>query len=148
MLAKLRFRPRNPAHFATMRCSLGYALHGSEDVAKCLAVEGPNECWKMVPNWRVATQETNVDSAAVHDAPHIVELEESSGYAEADPVSGEEIAVAEEALQQSVERMVPINPAAPAMNGAADVISMEAEAETVESRIVHAPTGTVSGTSD
>ncbi|HMM42293.1 MAG TPA: hypothetical protein PKA95_10355 [Thermomicrobiales bacterium] len=41
-----------------MRCSLGYALHADEDVAKCLAVEGPGECWKTAHNWRVAPAES------------------------------------------------------------------------------------------
>jgi hypothetical protein len=37
-----------------MRCSLGYALHSEDDVAKCRAVEGPGDCWKAAPSWRVA----------------------------------------------------------------------------------------------
>lgn len=41
-----------------MRCSLGWALHNDEDVAKCLAVEGPAECWKTAHNWRVAPAES------------------------------------------------------------------------------------------
>lgn len=41
-----------------MRCSLGYALRTDEDVAKCLAVEGPGECWKTAHNWRVAPAES------------------------------------------------------------------------------------------
>lgn len=58
MLSRIRLRPRNPQAFATMRCSLGYALHADEDVAKCLAVEGPGECWKTAHNWRVAPAES------------------------------------------------------------------------------------------
>ena len=41
-----------------MRCSLGWSLHDSDDVAKCLAVEGPGECWKTAHNWRVAPAES------------------------------------------------------------------------------------------
>jgi hypothetical protein len=40
-----------------MRCALGYALRGDEAVAKCLAVEGPAECWKTAQNWRVSPSE-------------------------------------------------------------------------------------------
>lgn len=41
-----------------MRCSLGYALHDQDEVAKCLEVEGPAECWKTAHNWRVAPAES------------------------------------------------------------------------------------------
>jgi hypothetical protein len=57
MLSQIRLRPRNPKAFALMRCSLGYALRGDEAVAKCLAVEGPAECWKTAQNWRVSPSE-------------------------------------------------------------------------------------------
>ena len=53
MLSRIRMRPRKGATVATMRCHLGYALHSDEEVAKCLAVDGPSECWKVTPTWRV-----------------------------------------------------------------------------------------------
>jgi hypothetical protein len=53
MLSRIRLQPRNGAKLATVRCHLGYALHSDEEVAKCMAVEGPGECWKVVPTWRV-----------------------------------------------------------------------------------------------
>ncbi len=56
MLSRIRLRPRNPKAFATMRCSLGYALHSQDEVAKCLAVEGPADCWKTAQNWRVTSE--------------------------------------------------------------------------------------------
>ena len=54
MLSQFRLRPHNPKALAPMRCSLGYALHSEDDVAKCRAVEGPGDCWKTAPSWRVA----------------------------------------------------------------------------------------------
>lgn len=57
MLSRIRLQPRNLQAFATMRCSLGYALRTDEDVTKCLEVEGPGECWKTAHNWRVAPAE-------------------------------------------------------------------------------------------
>lgn len=54
MLSQVRLRARNPGALAQMRCSLGYALHSDDDVAKCRAVEGPGDCWKAAPSWRVA----------------------------------------------------------------------------------------------
>jgi hypothetical protein len=53
MLSRIRLQPRNGAKLATIRCHLGYALHSDEEVAKCMAVDGPGECWKVVPTWRV-----------------------------------------------------------------------------------------------
>jgi len=58
MLSRIRLRPHNQQAFATMRCSLGYALRTDDDVAKCLEVEGPGECWKTEHNWRVAPVES------------------------------------------------------------------------------------------
>jgi hypothetical protein len=57
MLSRIRLQPRRPSDLAVIRCSLGYALHCADDVAKCLAVEGPSSCWKTVPSWRLARQE-------------------------------------------------------------------------------------------
>ncbi len=54
MLSQVRLRLHNPRILAPMRCSLGYALHSEDDVAKCRAVEGPGDCWKAAPSWRVA----------------------------------------------------------------------------------------------
>lgn len=64
MLARIRLRPRNPSAFATMRCSLGFALHNEGEVAKCLAVEGPGECWKVTPDWRIPPPEPRHKRAA------------------------------------------------------------------------------------
>lgn len=58
MLSRIRLRPRDAQAFAIMRCSLGYALRTDDDVAKCLEVEGPGECWKTEHNWRVAPVES------------------------------------------------------------------------------------------
>lgn len=30
-----------------MRCSLGYTVRTEEDKRRCLAVEGPSECWHL-----------------------------------------------------------------------------------------------------
>ena len=57
MLSQIRLRGRHARALAPMRCSLGYALHSDEDVARCRAVEGPGDCWKAIPSWRVATIE-------------------------------------------------------------------------------------------
>ena len=54
MLSQIRLRSHSPRTLAPMRCSLGYALHSRDDVAKCRAVEGPGDCWKTAPSWRVA----------------------------------------------------------------------------------------------
>jgi hypothetical protein len=54
MLSQIRLRSHAPGTLAQMRCSLGYALHSADDVAKCRAVEGPGDCWKTAPSWRVA----------------------------------------------------------------------------------------------
>jgi hypothetical protein len=54
MLSQVRLRSLKPGTLAPMRCSLGYALHSEDDVAKCRAVEGPGDCWKTAPSWRVA----------------------------------------------------------------------------------------------
>jgi hypothetical protein len=63
MLSRIRLRPRRPEDFAPLRCSLGYALHSDEDVAKCLAVEGPGDCWKTAPTWRVPVPQPQVRPA-------------------------------------------------------------------------------------
>lgn len=34
---------------AMMRCSLGWALHGDIDVARCAATEAVLDCWKVHP---------------------------------------------------------------------------------------------------
>ena len=54
MLSQIRLRSHNPRTLAPMRCSLGYALHSDDDIARCRAVEGPGDCWKAAPSWRVA----------------------------------------------------------------------------------------------
>jgi hypothetical protein len=54
MLSQIRLRSHKPGTLALMRCSLGFALHSENDVAKCLDVEGPGDCWKTTPSWRVA----------------------------------------------------------------------------------------------
>jgi len=59
MLSRVRLRQGRSGKHGTLepiRCSLGYALHGPDDVAKCLAVEGPSECWKVIPTWRISVQ--------------------------------------------------------------------------------------------
>lgn len=78
MLSRIRLRPRNGARLATMRCHLGYALHSDEEVAKCLAVEGPGECWKVVPTWRVPV----AAPVPVEPAAALVELDEPAEAAE------------------------------------------------------------------
>jgi len=30
-----------------MRCSLGFSVRSEEDKQRCLAAEGPNECWHL-----------------------------------------------------------------------------------------------------
>ncbi|MDI3342025.1 MAG: hypothetical protein QJR03_16000 [Sphaerobacter sp.] len=37
-----------------MRCSLGYSVRTEEDKRRCLAVEGPSECWHLTPPTRPA----------------------------------------------------------------------------------------------
>ena len=32
-----------------MRCSIGWAIHGDEDVQRCLATETVIDCWKVHP---------------------------------------------------------------------------------------------------
>jgi hypothetical protein len=64
MLSRIRLRPKNPKALVPMRCSLGYALHSNEEVARCLGVEGPSECWKTVQNWRVPAVEPQQKVAA------------------------------------------------------------------------------------
>lgn len=54
MLSQIRLRSHHHSTLAPMRCSLGYALHSADDVVKCRAVEGPGDCWKTAPSWRVA----------------------------------------------------------------------------------------------
>lgn len=150
MLSKVRFRPRNLAQFTTMRCALGYALHGTDDVAKCLAVEGPNECWKMVPNWRVAALERQASDRSRAEAeastPHIVALEEASEHADAGLVSSAEIAIAEVTLLESAELEVSIESVHLAEAGETDGMRDAAELEPIQ--LVHLRTGTESDTSD
>lgn len=150
MLSKLRFRPRNPAQFTTVRCALGYALHGTDEVAKCLAVEGPNECWKMVPNWRVAALERQAShqphADSRHSTPHIVALEEASEHADAALVSSDGIELAEETLQESAELVEPVSPLTMAQAAGAGDKQITIETEIIQ--IVHLHTGTDGGTSD
>jgi hypothetical protein len=54
MLSQIRLRSHNSGTLSPMRCSLGYALHSEDDVTKCRSVEGPGDCWKTAPSWRVA----------------------------------------------------------------------------------------------
>ena len=54
MLTRVRLQGRQRGAIAPMRCSLGFALHTRDDASRCLAVEGPNSCWKSAPSWRVA----------------------------------------------------------------------------------------------
>lgn len=79
MLSQVRLRSHSPRTLAPMRCSLGYALHSEADIAKCRAVEGPGDCWKAAPSWRVAapgpeprtqerTRHTNGVTAATGEA--------------------------------------------------------------------------------
>lgn len=58
MLSRVRLRLDDPQALATMRCSLGFALHSDADVERCMGVESPAECWKSAQSWRVASQET------------------------------------------------------------------------------------------
>ena len=62
MLSLVRPQGRQRGALAPMRCSLGYALRTRDDVGKCLAVEGPNACWKTAPSWRVAATDATSES--------------------------------------------------------------------------------------
>jgi hypothetical protein len=53
MLTKIRYRVPDPTARVPLRCALGYAIRTEEDVARCLAVPGPSECWRGETNWRV-----------------------------------------------------------------------------------------------
>ena len=57
MLSWIRLRSHSARTLVPMRCSLGYALHSEDDVARCRAGEGPGDCWKAAPSWRVAAPE-------------------------------------------------------------------------------------------
>jgi hypothetical protein len=57
MLSQVRLQGRQRGALAPMRCALGFALRTGEDIGKCMAVEGPNSCWKSAPSWRVAAAE-------------------------------------------------------------------------------------------
>jgi hypothetical protein len=130
-----------------MRCSLGYALHGNDEVAKCLAVEGPNECWKMAPSWRVnppdrperLTPDNPTERATplpVHTAPHIVAIEESSDDAEAGPVSSSDIALADDELHQTDEfgdsNEATIDDASGHVHGANGFVELTIESEVIQ----------------
>ena len=43
-----RSHPIEP-HRPLMRCSIGWAIHGDEDVQRCLATEAVTDCWKVHP---------------------------------------------------------------------------------------------------
>lgn len=58
MLSRIRLRPEDPDALATMRCSLGFALHSDEEIERCMGVEGPADCWKSSQSWRVHPDET------------------------------------------------------------------------------------------
>jgi hypothetical protein len=75
MLSQVRLQGRQRGALAPMRCSLGLALRTREDIGKCMAVEGPNSCWKTAPSWRVA--------AAEPDAARPASDNELSGAADA-----------------------------------------------------------------
>jgi hypothetical protein len=53
MLGKIRYRVPDPTARVPMRCALGYGIRDEDDIARCLAVSGPSECWKGEANWRV-----------------------------------------------------------------------------------------------
>jgi hypothetical protein len=57
MLSRIRLRLDDPNALATMRCSLGFALHSNEDAERCMGVESPADCWKSAQSWRVPAQE-------------------------------------------------------------------------------------------
>jgi hypothetical protein len=57
MLSRVRLRLSNPNALSTMRCSLGFALHSDEEIALCMGVESPADCWKTAQSWRVPAQE-------------------------------------------------------------------------------------------
>ena len=80
-MSRIRMRPRTPGAMQPMRCSLGYALASDDDVARCLAVEGPSACWKAgTPSWRVPArleepEETANPQANGHVTPEADEAE-------------------------------------------------------------------------
>ena len=40
---------REPDATPVMRCALAWALHGDEEVARCLATDVLTDCWKVHP---------------------------------------------------------------------------------------------------
>jgi hypothetical protein len=49
MLVRTRFFLSADAARPVMRCSLGWALHGELDVARCRVTESVTDCWKVHP---------------------------------------------------------------------------------------------------
>jgi hypothetical protein len=98
MLSQIRLRPKNPRALTPMRCSLGYALHSTEEVRRCMGVEGPADCWKAVQNWRVQPLEVqpaqrNKRSRVAASAAAAEAAAESNGHVAADLLVDQSIAV-------------------------------------------------------
>ena len=48
MLSRTRFS-LSPDAAPMMRCSFGWALHGEQDVGRCMATDSVLDCWKVHP---------------------------------------------------------------------------------------------------
>lgn len=116
MLARIRLRPRNPDAFATRRCSLGFALHNEGEVARCLAVEGPGECWKVTPDWRVPPPEPRHNRAAraARVSPNGTTHTENHDQSDAGNIA--EIVVTRGVVEQAIE-IIGVVPTPPGRDG-------------------------------
>ncbi len=49
MLKRTRFYPSKDSSQPAMRCNLGWAVHNEVEMARCMATDVLNDCWKVHP---------------------------------------------------------------------------------------------------
>lgn len=68
MLVRAHCGPLRGRVEPVFRCSLGWALHGDDDVMRCRAIDTVPDCWKMHPERFPAVAEIEVCEAVI-EAP-------------------------------------------------------------------------------
>ncbi len=71
MLVRAHCGPLRGGREPVFRCSLGWALHGEEDVSRCRATDAVPDCWKVHPERFPAVAESEV-SITHNEAPALI----------------------------------------------------------------------------
>jgi hypothetical protein len=71
MLVRAHCGPLRGRVEPVFRCSLGWALHGNDDVMRCRATDTVPECWKVHPERFLAVAEIEVCEAVI-EAPVLI----------------------------------------------------------------------------